>query len=98
MLNKIKNNKGVVLVLLVLIVIIVMNIGSENSSNESELDESLANFYKKEEVSPQKLFVSIEASGLIEAISSVEIKSKASGEVPVSYTHLRAHETGAYLV
>ena len=81
MLNKIKNNKGAALVLLVLIVIIVMNFGSEKSSNETELDESLASFYKKEEVSPKKLFVSIEASGLIEAISSVEIKSKASGEV-----------------
>ena len=81
MFNKIKNNKGLALALLVLIVIIVMNIGSEKSSNESELDESLASFYKKEEVSPKKLFVSIEASGLIEAISSVEIKSKASGEV-----------------
>ena len=38
-------------------------------------------FYKKESVSPKKLEVSIEASGVIEAISSVEIKSKASGEV-----------------
>ena len=73
MLNKIKNNKGLALVLLVLIVIVVMNIGSEKSLNESELDESLASFYKKEEVSSKKLFVSIEASGLIEAISSVEI-------------------------
>ena len=71
MFNKIKNNKGIAFALLVLIVIIVMNIGSENSSNGSELDESLASFYKKEEVSPKKLFVSIEASGLIEAISSV---------------------------
>lgn len=38
-------------------------------------------FYKKQESIPQKLEVSIEASGVIEAISSVEIKSKASGEV-----------------
>ena len=45
MLNKIKNNKGLVLGLLALIVIVVMNIGSEKSSNEGELDESLANFY-----------------------------------------------------
>ena len=57
MFNKIKNNKGLALALLVLIVIIVMNIGSEKSSNESELDESLASFYKKEEVSSKKLFV-----------------------------------------
>ena len=38
-------------------------------------------FYKKQETVPKKLEVSIEASGVIEAISSVEIKSKASGEV-----------------
>tara|TARA_B100001109_G_scaffold29426_1_gene22807 strand:+ start:8645 stop:9835 length:1191 start_codon:yes stop_codon:yes gene_type:complete len=38
-------------------------------------------FYKKEETTSQRLEVSIEASGVIEAISSVEIKSKASGEV-----------------
>ena len=38
-------------------------------------------FYKKKEVNPEKLEVNIEASGVIEAISSVEIKSKASGEV-----------------
>ena len=38
-------------------------------------------FYKKEQTTPQKLEVSIDASGVIEAISSVEIKSKASGEV-----------------
>ena len=38
-------------------------------------------FYKKQETTPEKLEVSIEASGVREAISSVEIKSKASGEV-----------------
>ena len=38
-------------------------------------------FYKKENVSTKKLKLSIEASGIIEAISSVEIKSKASGEI-----------------
>ena len=38
-------------------------------------------FYKKENVSSKKLELSIEASGIIEAISSVEIKSKASGEI-----------------
>ena len=81
MLNIIKNKKFLALALLVLVTVIVFNTGSENNSNENELDESLASFYKKEEVSPKKLFVSIEASGLIEAISSVEIKSKASGEV-----------------
>ena len=40
-----------------------------------------ATFYKKDSVSEKKLEVSIEASGIIEAISSVEIKSKASGEI-----------------
>ena len=38
-------------------------------------------FYKKQQTTPQTLEVSIDASGVIEAISSVEIKSKASGEV-----------------
>ena len=38
-------------------------------------------FIKKIAVSEKKLEVSIEASGIIEAISSVEIKSKASGEI-----------------
>ena len=38
-------------------------------------------FYKKENVSTKQLELSIEASGVIEAISSVEIKSKASGEI-----------------
>tara|TARA_B100000902_G_C27280537_1_gene901475 strand:- start:631 stop:1830 length:1200 start_codon:yes stop_codon:yes gene_type:complete len=38
-------------------------------------------FYKKENISSKQLELSIEASGVIEAISSVEIKSKASGEI-----------------
>ena len=48
-------------------------------SGDRSSDETT--FYKKESVSPKKLEVTIEASGVIEAISSVEIKSKASGEV-----------------
>ena len=48
--------------------------GGGNDSKETQ-------FYKKQEITPQRLEVSIEASGVIEAISSVEIKSKASGEV-----------------
>ena len=44
-------------------------------------DTKNTQFYKKQETSAQTLEVSIEASGVIEAISSVEIKSKASGEV-----------------
>ena len=39
------------------------------------------NFYKTKEVIPNNLEVTVEASGMVEAISSVEIKSKASGEV-----------------
>ena len=44
-------------------------------------DTKNTQFYKKQETTAQTLEVSIEASGVIEAISSVEIKSKASGEV-----------------
>ena len=44
-------------------------------------DTSETQFYKTQKTTPQTLDVSIEASGAIEAISSVEIKSKASGEV-----------------
>ena len=44
-------------------------------------DTKNTQFYKKQETTSQTLEVSIEASGVIEAISSVEIKSKASGEV-----------------
>ena len=43
--------------------------------------ETPAVYYKKQEVTAETLEVSIEASGIIEAISSIEIKSKASGEV-----------------
>ena len=48
--------------------------GSSGDSKDTQ-------FYKKQETTPERLEVSIEASGVIEAISSVEIKSKASGEV-----------------
>ena len=44
-------------------------------------DTSETQFYKTQKTTPQTLDVLIEASGAIEAISSVEIKSKASGEV-----------------
>ena len=54
---------------------ILASCGSSDTSSEE------TTFYKTESVSPKKLEVSIEASGVIEAISSVEIKSKASGEV-----------------
>ena len=43
--------------------------------------EAPAVYYKKQEITSETLEVSIEASGIIEAISSIEIKSKASGEI-----------------
>ena len=54
MLNKIKSNKGLTITFLILIVVVIVNLGSEKNLNVSELDESLASFYKKEEVSPKK--------------------------------------------
>ena len=53
-------------------------ITSCGSGNEPSKETT---FYKKETVNQKKLELSIEASGIIEAISSVEIKSKASGEI-----------------
>ena len=38
-------------------------------------------YYQKKDVEPKQLDLTIEASGEIEAIYSVEIKSKASGEI-----------------
>ena len=72
------NKKQLTILGIIAILIIYFTFSSDE---EPKQDEALANFYKKDEVSPKKLFVSIEASGLIEAISSVEIKSKASGEI-----------------
>jgi HlyD family secretion protein len=72
------NKKQLTILGIIAIVVIYFTFSSDE---EPKQDEALANFYKKDEVSPKKLFVSIEASGLIEAISSVEIKSKASGEI-----------------
>lgn len=57
------------------LVIILASCGTDNQSSQE------TTFYKKESVNQKKLELSIEASGIIEAISSVEIKSKASGEV-----------------
>ena len=57
------------------LILILTSCGSSND------DSKETTFYKKENVSTKKLELSIEASGVIEAISSVEIKSKASGEV-----------------
>lgn len=76
-----KNYKKTKLIFLIIIILGIIYNFSSSSNDETEVDNSMANFYKKDEVSAKNLFVSIEASGLIEAISSVEIKSKASGEV-----------------
>ena len=67
---KIKN-----LLIISTVLIIVAACGKPDQPAEA------ATFYKKDNVSEKKLEVSIEASGIIEAISSVEIKSKASGEI-----------------
>ena len=55
--------------------IVLASCGSNNDSKEK------SQYYKKQETQTQQLELSIEASGIIEAISSVEIKSKASGEI-----------------
>ena len=49
--------------------------GSEDKKEDS------FKYYSKEEATNKSLELSIEASGEIEAISTIEIKSKASGEV-----------------
>jgi HlyD family secretion protein len=49
--------------------------GSEDAKEDS------FKYYSKEEATNKSLELSIEASGEIEAISTIEIKSKASGEV-----------------
>tara|TARA_B100001939_G_C16942649_1_gene618924 strand:- start:494 stop:1687 length:1194 start_codon:yes stop_codon:yes gene_type:complete len=57
---------------------VIFVLSSCGSSNENQTQTT---FYKKENISQKKLELSIEASGIIEAISAVEIKSKASGEI-----------------
>ena len=52
-----------------------------SSCGSSDEKQTQTTFYKKENISQKKLELSIEASGIIEAISAVEIKSKASGEI-----------------
>ena len=58
-----------------MLILVLSSCGSDNESSKE------TTFYKKEAVNQKKLELSIEASGVIEAISSVEIKSKASGEI-----------------
>ena len=60
------------------ILISIFLISSCGSGNDSK---DVAQYYKKQQTQTQQLELSIEASGVIEAISSVEIKSKASGEI-----------------
>ncbi|MDC1081978.1 efflux RND transporter periplasmic adaptor subunit [Gammaproteobacteria bacterium] len=67
-----KNNKNLY------ILISIFLISSCGSGNDSK---DVAQYYKKQQTQTQQLELSIEASGVIEAISSVEIKSKASGEI-----------------
>ena len=57
------------------VILLVAACGSEPE------DQQETTFYKKENITNKRLELSIEASGVIEAISSIEIKSKASGEV-----------------
>ena len=73
--NTIKNMKIKNLITISTVFIIVVACGKSDQPAEA------STFYKKDTVSEKKLEVSIEASGIIEAISSVEIKSKASGEI-----------------
>ena len=61
------------LYLIPLIVLVSCGGGSSESSSYS--------YYQKKDVQPKQLDLTIEASGEIEAIYSVEIKSKASGEI-----------------
>jgi HlyD family secretion protein len=57
------------------VILLVAACGSEPEAEQE------TTFYKKENITNKRLELSIEASGVIEAISSIEIKSKASGEV-----------------
>ncbi|MDB3996877.1 efflux RND transporter periplasmic adaptor subunit [Gammaproteobacteria bacterium] len=60
---------------IIAVILVISACGSEPESNQETA------FYKKENITNKRLELSIEASGVIEAISSIEIKSKASGEV-----------------
>ena len=73
--NKISVMKNKKIFTISMISLFVVSCGKPETSNDA------STFYKKDNVSEKKLEVSIEASGIIEAIASVEIKSKASGEI-----------------
>ena len=69
------NTKNKNLFSIITLIIIISSCGSKETPKQE------TTFYKKESVATKQLELSIEASGIIEAISSVEIKSKASGEI-----------------
>jgi HlyD family secretion protein len=73
--NKIRTMKHTKFFTITAISLLAVSCGKPEASNEA------STFYKKDNVSEKKLEVTIEASGIIEAIASVEIKSKASGEI-----------------
>ena len=60
---------------LLTLVLFIFGCGSSNKPEDNKA------YYKKQNTETKQLELSIEASGIIEAISSVEIKSKASGEI-----------------
>ena len=60
---------------LLTLVLFIYGCGSSNKPEDNKA------YYKKQNTETKQLELSIEASGIIEAISSVEIKSKASGEI-----------------
>ena len=59
-----------------IVVLLIALAFSFSGGKESDFD-----FYTIEEIGPKQLELIVEASGAIEAISAVEIKSKASGEI-----------------
>ena len=73
--TKIRTMKHTKIFTITAISLLAVSCGKPEASNEA------TTFYKKDNVSEKKLEVTIEASGIIEAIASVEIKSKASGEI-----------------
>jgi len=73
--TKIRTMKHTKFFTITAISLLAVSCGKPEASNEA------TTFYKKDNVSEKKLEVTIEASGIIEAIASVEIKSKASGEI-----------------
>ena len=67
--------KNIYITFLTLVILISCGGDAPESADEN------FKYYSKEEATNKSLELSIEASGEIEAIATVEIKSKASGEV-----------------